>query len=101
MPCLICGGCKSMKAEQTWTGRIDPADGVIDCTQSTMRVRIKTQKVNMAKEVDHVTQTHRKIHEFTQIIKERYPVMSWKACKKRATRIVMERGIILTPINQY
>jgi len=54
----------------------------------------------MSKEVDHVAQTHRKIHEFTQIIKERYPIMSWKACKKRATRVIMERGIILTPINQ-
>ena len=35
----------------------------------------------MSKEVDHVAQTHRKIHEFTQVIKN--VIMSWKACKKK------------------
>jgi len=65
-----------------------------------MRTRIKTQKVNISKEVENVEEIRRKIHEFTQVIKERYPIMSWKACKKRATRVIMERGIILTPINQ-
>ena len=65
-----------------------------------MRTRIKNQKVNISKEVENVEEIRRKIHEFTQVIKERYPIMSWKACKKRATRVIMERGIILTPINQ-